>query len=210
MDWNSPPPVWSSTAESLGVKALKNSLMRRSSRSLNQEPTHDWSTAVYCTERPRISREVQQERQYDLSRTGRGPTEFPPQPYTPSLKQHLQNPPVYGDLDPPVKSSPVYSELRLDSTRLHSSWSAAEGYARHPEQRNKQHKSLDVQGASALDPAHLEYWLEDVYTPGFDSLLRRKQADLRRARACKLAALVAAATCTLLLVIVVPIVTMRT
>ncbi|KAK7930481.1 hypothetical protein WMY93_006876 [Mugilogobius chulae] len=104
----------------------------------------------------------------------RGSTDFPSQPYTPSMKKHLQSAPVYSDLEPQVKSSPVYSELRLDSTRLHPNWSS-EGYSRHPEQRAKQLKTLDLQGGTALDPAHLEYWLEDVYTPGFDSLLRRKQ-----------------------------------
>uniref|UniRef100_A0A3B4AIC7 Uncharacterized protein n=1 Tax=Periophthalmus magnuspinnatus TaxID=409849 RepID=A0A3B4AIC7_9GOBI len=206
VDWSNPQGAWGSPGESLGVKALKNSL-RRSSRSLNQEPAPDWSTTAYCTERPRTHRE--QEHPYELSRVRRGSTDFPPQPYTPSLKKHLQSPPVYADMDPLVKSSPVYSELRLDTTRLHPNWSA-EGYSRHPEQRAKQLKTLDIQGGAALDPAHLEYWLEDVYTPGFDSLLRRKQADLRRARVCKLGALIAAATCTLLLVIVVPICTMRT
>uniref|UniRef100_A0AAV2LTL6 Major intrinsically disordered Notch2-binding receptor 1-like C-terminal domain-containing protein n=1 Tax=Knipowitschia caucasica TaxID=637954 RepID=A0AAV2LTL6_KNICA len=192
----------------MGVKALKNSLMRRSSRSLNQEPAPDWSTTVYCTERPRTHRE--QEHPYEVSRIRPGPVDFPPPPFTPSRQKHLQSGPVYTDLSPAVKSSPVYSELRLDSTRLHPGWGSAEGYSRHPEQRPKQLKALDAQGGAALDPAHLEYWLEDVYSPGFDSLLRRKQADLRRARLCKLGALITAATCTLLLVIVVPICTMRT
>uniref|UniRef100_A0A8C6SZ80 Membrane integral NOTCH2 associated receptor 1 n=1 Tax=Neogobius melanostomus TaxID=47308 RepID=A0A8C6SZ80_9GOBI len=178
VDWSSPQAVWSSTGESLGVKALKNSLMRRSSRSLNQEPAQDWSTAVYCTERPRISREV---RQKD----------------------------IWAVLS---RIRPVWQRCVNNSQSISLSFKFLLRVNAFP--KRKPLYLLCVlslyQGTSALDPAHLEYWLEDVYTPGFDSLLRRKQADLRRARACKLAALIAAATCTLLLVIVVPIVTMRT
>ncbi|KAJ4923420.1 hypothetical protein JOQ06_021419 [Pogonophryne albipinna] len=61
-----------------------------------------------------------------------------------------------------------------------------------------------------LNPDNLEYWMEDVYTPGYDSLLKRKEAEFRRTRVFKIGALIAAATCTVILVIVVPICTMKT
>ncbi|KAF3833342.1 hypothetical protein F7725_027007 [Dissostichus mawsoni] len=67
---------------------------------------------------------------------------------------------------------------------------------------------LDTQ--ESLNPNNLEYWMEDVYTPGYDSLLKRKEAEFRRARVCKIGALIAAAACTVILVIVVPICTMKT
>lgn len=51
--------------------------------------------------------------------------------------------------------------------------------------------------------------MEDIYTPGYDSLLKRKEAEFRRAKVCKIAALIAAAACTVILVIVVPICTMK-
>lgn len=52
--------------------------------------------------------------------------------------------------------------------------------------------------------------MEDIYTPGYDSLLKRKEAEFRRAKLCKIGALIAAATCTVILVIVVPLCTMKT
>lgn len=61
----------------------------------------------------------------------------------------------------------------------------------------------------SLNPNNLEYWMEDIYTPGYDSLLKRKEAEFRRAKVCKMAALIAAAACTVILVIVVPICTMK-
>lgn len=66
------------------------------------------------------------------------------------------------------------------------------------------------QTQESLNPNNLEYWMEDVYTPGYDSLLKRKEAEFRRAKVCKIGALIAAATCTVILVIVVPICTMKT
>lgn len=65
------------------------------------------------------------------------------------------------------------------------------------------------QTQESLNPNNLEYWMEDIYTPGYDSLLKRKEAEFRRAKACKIGALIAAATCTVILVIVVPICTMK-
>ncbi|KAK3562383.1 hypothetical protein QTP86_033522 [Hemibagrus guttatus] len=61
----------------------------------------------------------------------------------------------------------------------------------------------------SLNPNNLEYWMEDIYTPGYDSLLKRKEAEFRRAKVCKIGALIAAAACTVILVIVVPICTMK-
>lgn len=69
--------------------------------------------------------------------------------------------------------------------------------------------SVHFQTQESLNPNNLEYWMEDIYTPGYDSLLKRKEAEFRRAKVCKIAALVAAAACTVILVIVVPICTMK-
>lgn len=69
--------------------------------------------------------------------------------------------------------------------------------------------SVPLQVQESLNPNNLEYWMEDIYTPGYDSLLKRKEAEFRRAKACKIGALIAAAACTVILVIVVPICTMK-
>lgn len=50
--------------------------------------------------------------------------------------------------------------------------------------------------------------MDDIYTPGYDALLRRKEADMRRAKACKLAALVGTVV-LIILIIVIPICTMK-
>lgn len=63
------------------------------------------------------------------------------------------------------------------------------------------------QAQESLNPNNIEFWMDDIYTPGYDALLRRKEADLRRAKVCKLTALIATAV-AIILIIVIPICTM--
>ncbi|XP_029359110.1 major intrinsically disordered Notch2-binding receptor 1-like [Echeneis naucrates] len=65
---------------------------------------------------------------------------------------------------------------------------------------------LDLQAQESLNPNNMEFWMDDIYTPGYDALLRRKEADLRRAKVCKLIALIATAV-AIILIIVIPICT---
>ncbi|KAK3533927.1 hypothetical protein QTP70_034918 [Hemibagrus guttatus] len=74
---------------------------------------------------------------------------------------------------------------------------------------NSSYVFISQQTQESLNPNNLEYWMEDIYTPGYDSLLKRKEAEFRRAKVCKIGALIAAAACTVILVIVVPICTMK-
>ncbi|XP_075391497.1 major intrinsically disordered Notch2-binding receptor 1 [Tenrec ecaudatus] len=228
-----------SNSESLRVKALKKSLFTRpSSRSLTEENSateskiasisnspRDWRTITYTNrlglneeelkgrgpgdskDWSRKSKEV--DRQYDIPPQHRLPKQskdsgflveqvFSPHPYPASLKAH-------------TKSNPLYTDMRLtemaEVKRGQPSWTIEE-YARNAGDKGKL-TALDLQAQESLNPNNLEYWMEDIYTPGYDSLLKRKEAEYRRAKVCKIAALIAAAACTVILVIVVPICTMK-
>eukprot|EP00064_Thunnus_orientalis_P006259 superscaffoldBa00000646_g6275 len=65
---------------------------------------------------------------------------------------------------------------------------------------------LDLQAQESLNPSNMEFWMDDIYTPGYDALLRRKEADVRRARICKLLVLIATAV-VIILIIVIPLCT---
>lgn len=228
-----------SNTDSLRMKALKKSMFtRRSSRSLNEENSateskvasitnspRDWRTVSYSChpgdegkdkdrerdgkDRHRKSKEAERERQYELSQAQRPPKPpkesylieqvFTPHPFTPTIKAH-------------VKGSPLYTDLRLtslsDGKRSQPSWTIEE-FKRNSGEKGKPLTALDLQTQDSLNPNNLEYWMEDIYTPGYDSLLKKKEAEFRRAKVCKIGALIAAATCTVILVIVVPICTMK-
>ncbi|XP_028678973.1 major intrinsically disordered Notch2-binding receptor 1 [Erpetoichthys calabaricus] len=220
-----------SNSESLRVKALKKNLFtRRSSRSLTEENSateskiasisnspRDWKSAPYgqtgddMKEKERESKEwhrksKETDRQYEIPQVHRTPKPskdtylieqvFSPQPF-PS-KSHM-------------KGNPLYTDMRLtemsETKRPQPSWTIEE-YKRNSGDKGKL-TALDLQTQESLNPNNLEYWMEDIYTPGYDSLLKRKEAEFRRAKVCKIAALIAAAACTVILVIVVPICTMK-
>ncbi|XP_076982790.1 major intrinsically disordered Notch2-binding receptor 1 [Tamandua tetradactyla] len=227
-----------SHGESFRIKALKKSLFARpSSRSLTEENSateskiasisnspRDWRTITYADRVGVSEQEVpdrgpadskdwhrkskEGDRQYDMPPQHRLPKQpkdgflveqvFSPHPYPASLKAHL-------------KSDPLYTDMRLtelaEVKRGQPSW-AVEEYARNAGEKGKL-TALDLQTQESLNPNNLEYWMEDIYTPGYDSLLKRKEAEFRRAKVCKIAALIAAAACTVILVIVVPICTMK-
>uniref|UniRef100_A0A8D0H8C1 Membrane integral NOTCH2 associated receptor 1 n=1 Tax=Sphenodon punctatus TaxID=8508 RepID=A0A8D0H8C1_SPHPU len=227
-----------SNSESLRVKALKKSLFtRRSSRSLTEENSateskiasisnspRDWRAITYTNQVGITEEEMKErgggenkdwhrkskeaDRQYEIPqphRLSKQPKDtflieqvFSPHPYPASLKSHM-------------KSNPLYTDMRLtelaEVKRGQPSWTIEE-YTRNSGDKGKL-VSLDLQTQESLNPNNLEYWMEDIYTPGYDSLLKRKEAEFRRAKVCKIAALIAAAACTVILVIVVPICTMK-
>ena len=62
------------------------------------------------------------------------------------------------------------------------------------------------QTQESLNPNNMEFWMDDIYTPGYDGLLRWKDADLRRAKFCKLLGLILLVV-VVILIIVIPICT---
>lgn len=68
--------------------------------------------------------------------------------------------------------------------------------------------SLSLQKEEST-PRDLDFWLEDLYTPGFDSLLKKKEAEHKRRKLCKIASLVILSVCAILIVIIVPLVVLQ-
>ncbi|PIO28990.1 hypothetical protein AB205_0154520 [Aquarana catesbeiana] len=224
----------SGTTESLRVKAMKkNMFAQRSVRSLTedistietkpgnlQHECRPWGfpkqSSISEEEKKdkggssrdwhRKSKEV--ERQHEIPHLHRIPKSsrdsymveqvFSPHPYPASLKSHM-------------KSNPIYTDMRLtemaEIKRTQPSWTIEE-YTHNSGEKGRL-TALDLQAQESLNPNNLEFWMEDIYTPGYDSLLKRKEAEFRRAKVCKIAALITAAACTVILVIVVPICTMK-
>ncbi|XP_077429945.1 major intrinsically disordered Notch2-binding receptor 1-like [Vanacampus margaritifer] len=89
---------------------------------------------------------------------------------------------------------------RLAEARGRSVWTV--------DDRESRVSPFDLQARDSLNPNNMEFWMDDIYTPGYDALLRRKEAGLRRAKVCKLLALVAVAL-AIILIIVIPICTLR-
>uniref|UniRef100_G1K9G7 Membrane integral NOTCH2 associated receptor 2 n=1 Tax=Anolis carolinensis TaxID=28377 RepID=G1K9G7_ANOCA len=79
-----------------------------------------------------------------------------------------------------IKSNPLYNDVFIDDTwqerRNNPSWTVQD-YDRH---------SLNSTLARYLkeNPNDIHYWLEDIYTPGYDTLLKKKERESKRSRCC--------------------------
>ncbi|XP_008101322.2 major intrinsically disordered NOTCH2-binding receptor 1-like [Anolis carolinensis] len=79
-----------------------------------------------------------------------------------------------------IKSNPLYNDVFIDDTwqerRNNPSWTVQD-YDRH---------SLNSTLACYLkeNPNDIHYWLEDIYTPGYDTLLKKKERESKRSRCC--------------------------
>uniref|UniRef100_A0A8C7V2J8 Major intrinsically disordered Notch2-binding receptor 1-like C-terminal domain-containing protein n=1 Tax=Oncorhynchus mykiss TaxID=8022 RepID=A0A8C7V2J8_ONCMY len=144
--------------------------------------------------------------QTDQSNSSAQSHKLPPQKHS-HLVEQVSNSSLFhqkgGGLTNPGLSSGLTSgltsDLRLAEGRGAPVWTV--------EEREARMSPLDLQAQESLNPNNLEFWMEDIYTPGYSTLLRRKEANQRRAKACKLGALIFTSI-TIILVIVIPIATM--
>lgn len=58
-------------------------------------------------------------------------------------------------------------------------------------------------------PRELDFWLEDLYTPGFDALLKKKEAEQRRKRLHRLLSVIGLFVSVVIVVIIVPVVVLE-
>ncbi|XP_051539983.1 major intrinsically disordered NOTCH2-binding receptor 1-like [Myxocyprinus asiaticus] len=105
-------------------------------------------------------------------------------------------------LKPKIKQNPLYSHINIINTeeknKSKPSWTIQD-YDRH---------TTHGQLADYMkeDPKDLSFWLEDLYTPGYDSLLKKKEAELKRNKICKIFAYIILSICAVVIIITVPIV----
>ncbi|KAM6902343.1 major intrinsically disordered NOTCH2-binding receptor 1-like [Xenentodon cancila] len=107
-----------------------------------------------------------------------------------------------------IKQNPLYMDIRAveaaDNERSKPSWTI------------KDYNTQTVHGnlagylkAEEKTAKDLDFWLEDLYTPGFDSLLKKKEAEHRRKKVCKILSSVILLVCGLLIIIIVPVVVVK-
>ncbi|XP_063067408.1 major intrinsically disordered NOTCH2-binding receptor 1-like [Engraulis encrasicolus] len=103
-------------------------------------------------------------------------------------------------MTPKIKTNPLYSDMVIDvpdHPRIKPSWTVTD-YDKHAAHCN-------LGDYLKEDPEELNFWLEELYTPGYDCLLRKKQAELMRRKICKVLCLLFLSLCVIV-VITVPIV----
>ncbi|XP_010891944.1 major intrinsically disordered NOTCH2-binding receptor 1-like [Esox lucius] len=108
-----------------------------------------------------------------------------------TLKSTIKRNPLYTDIrttdvEPNQRSKPSWTIQEFDRHSIHSD------LAGHSKEEEK-------------DPQDLDFWLEDLYTPGYDSLLKKREAEMKRKRFCKILTCVIMSVCAIIIIITVPI-----
>ncbi|XP_051794884.1 major intrinsically disordered NOTCH2-binding receptor 1-like homolog [Acanthochromis polyacanthus] len=111
-----------------------------------------------------------------------------------TLKSNIKRNPLYTDIKSMdavnnEKSKPSWTVKEYDTQTIHGNLA---DYLKEEEKT----------------PKDLEFWTEDLYTPGFDSLLKRKEAEHKRKR-LKILSLVILSVCSILILIIVPVVVLQ-
>ncbi|XP_076012435.1 major intrinsically disordered Notch2-binding receptor 1 [Genypterus blacodes] len=225
---NSTPGEWCcpdmSKSENCRMKALKDN--RFTKKLLNEESSVTKSKLARITSSPYYWRKVsyscnprEKGKDKDGDRNNKNKQEEAKeagqkQPFElPQAHWHTKAPKVYHPFQPSIKAQVKGSQLTLSSFSdrkcREPSWTIEE-FKCSSRGKEKQLTALDLQTQESQNPNSLAYWIEDVYTPGFNSLLKRKKSEFRKAKACKIGALIAAAICIVIPVVIILICTMKT
>uniref|UniRef100_A0A663MTW9 Membrane integral NOTCH2 associated receptor 2 n=1 Tax=Athene cunicularia TaxID=194338 RepID=A0A663MTW9_ATHCN len=96
-----------------------------------------------------------------------------------------------------ITLNPLYSDIHLDDDweekKKTPSWTVQD-YDRH---------SLHSNLASHIkeNPNDLQFWMGDIYTPGYDTLLKKKEREKKHSKCCRIILLMVLAVCILITVV---------
>ncbi|CAH2296033.1 Hypothetical predicted protein [Pelobates cultripes] len=89
-----------------------------------------------------------------------------------------------------IKSNPLFLDVRREEKsepkKTGPSWTI--------EDYDKQSPNSNISLYLKENPNDLRYWLEDIYTPGYDSLLKKNEKKKQKSRYCKI--FMSASPCT--------------
>ncbi|NXH12281.1 MNARL protein, partial [Bucco capensis] len=90
-----------------------------------------------------------------------------------------------------IKSNPLYSDIQVDGDckekKKMPSWTVQDY------DRQSLHSTL----ASYIkeNPNDLQFWMGDIYTPGYDTLLKKKEREKRHSKCCRVILFMVLAVC---------------
>ncbi|XP_013767857.1 UPF0258 protein KIAA1024-like [Pundamilia nyererei] len=149
-----------------------------------------WQNRIYSQREPRVTTKSSSVPHPDWS-----PVVF--------VDRYLEKHITPSTLKTNIRQNPLYMDVKSvieQNETSHPSWTVKD----YDTQANHSNLAEYLQEEDKT-PKDLDFWLEDLYTPGFDSLLKRKEAERRR-RLCKIISSIIVIVCVLLLFVAVAVV----
>ncbi|XP_010190609.1 PREDICTED: UPF0258 protein KIAA1024-like homolog, partial [Mesitornis unicolor] len=100
-----------------------------------------------------------------------------------------------------IKRNPLYSDIQVDDNwekkKKTPSWTI----------QDYDQQSLQSNLASHMkeNPNDLRYWMRDIYTPGYDTLLKKKEREKKHSKCCRIILLVVLAVCILITIVMLSV-----
>uniref|UniRef100_A0A8D1UTU2 Major intrinsically disordered Notch2-binding receptor 1-like C-terminal domain-containing protein n=2 Tax=Sus scrofa TaxID=9823 RepID=A0A8D1UTU2_PIG len=168
----------------LDVKSLRrNSALLQASLGRfpggNYPAAQHWQNLVYSQ---REKKTLTAQRGRGCSAEGSVAAERPP----PSLSSVLKNNPLYGD---------VSLEEAMEERKKNPSWTVEE-YDKHSLHAN-------LSGHLKENPHDLRFWLGDMYTPGFDTLLKKEEEQEKHSKYRRIGLILLLVACILVSIVTV-------
>ncbi|XP_074850249.1 major intrinsically disordered NOTCH2-binding receptor 1-like [Carettochelys insculpta] len=100
-----------------------------------------------------------------------------------------------------IKRNPLYTDIRneddWDERKQAPSWTVQD--------YDKQSLHSNLANYLKENPNDLQFWMGDVYTPGYDTLLKKKEREKKHSKYCLIILLVVFAVCILIAIVTVSI-----
>ncbi|KAM4707135.1 major intrinsically disordered NOTCH2-binding receptor 1-like [Discoglossus pictus] len=97
-----------------------------------------------------------------------------------------------------IKNNPLYMDVgrqqRKETNKKQPSWTIQDYECQSPNPKI----AIYLQE----NPNDLQYWLEDIYTPGYDSLLKKKEREKKYSKYCKIF-MFSSLACSILIAIII-------
>ncbi|XP_057675266.1 major intrinsically disordered NOTCH2-binding receptor 1-like [Corythoichthys intestinalis] len=120
------------------------------------------------------------------------------------VDRYLEKHVTPGHLQSNIKTNPLYSMRDTADNKYTPSWTIKEYTT-----QTSHGQIADFLQDKEKTPKELDFWLEDPYTPGFDALLKKKEAEQRRKRLHKLLCVIGLSISVVIVVVIVPVVVLK-
>ncbi|XP_062940804.1 major intrinsically disordered NOTCH2-binding receptor 1-like [Cynocephalus volans] len=138
-----------------------------------------WQNLVYSQ---REKKNIPAQRSRGSSTEGLVTTDSPP----PSMSPVMKNNPLYGDIS---------LEEAIEERKKNPSWTIEE-YDKHSLHTN-------LSGHLKENPNDLRFWLGDMYTPGFDTLLKKEKKQEKQSKFCRMGLILLLVTSILVTIVTI-------